>query len=60
LHKVQLLCANDNNVPCCRRARLPSGVPGSSGTGKQSRKTRQKRKQSAAARKAHQRKKKRK
>jgi hypothetical protein len=41
-------------------ARLPSGVPGSSGTGKQSRKTRQKRKQSSAARKANQRKKKRK
>ncbi len=41
-------------------ARLPSGVPGSSDTGKQSRKTRQKRKQSSAARKANQRKKKRK
>jgi hypothetical protein len=41
-------------------ARLPSGVSGSSDTGKQSRKTRQKRKQSSAARKANQRKKKRK
>jgi len=41
-------------------ARLPSEIPDSSGTGKQSRKTRQKRKQSSAARKANQRKKKRK